>query len=209
MPVVSNNFTGGAPLVGTGKTGAQTFRFIYAPRVFIKATPDSVTAAVPPVVKSNGTTSTITATGWSDLGIINGALKVGYTKKTKEVRTGIDNYLRAAYVNEKGGSLQFELAQFDDTVMSGLSNLSASQITSNSIYTYHVGQEDLQTLALLFISVNKLNGKEVQFYTPLAYVNFEFADSGDSLVMKATALLPSFTASGQTNEEFLLTTFFA
>lgn len=209
MPVVANNFTAGKPLINSGLTGVQSIKFIHAPRVFIKSTPDSQTAAVVPIVKSNGSIATITATGWTDLGIVDGNLKVAYAKKTNEVRTGIDNYLRAAYAKEKGGTLDFSLAQFDDTALGAISNLTASQVTSNSIYSYHVGQEDLAQFAVLFIVVNKLNGKEIQWYSPLVFMNFEFADATDHIVLKCSAMLPAFTAAGQANEEFLTTTVFA
>jgi hypothetical protein len=204
MPILANAFTSQKPLSANGLTGTQILKLIPAPRVFIKATPDSQSAAVVPSLKANGTTPA----GWSDLGVVDGNLKVGYQKKVKEVRTGIDNYLRAAYTNEKGGTLEFSLSQVDDTVLGLISGLTGSQITSNSIYTFHVGQEDLNQVALLLVVDSKLDGKEWQWYSPLVYLNFEFTQSGDALVLKATAILPFFTVVGQTAEEILACTIF-
>jgi hypothetical protein len=206
MPVVSNAFTTGKPLTANGVTGPQSLFFIPAPRVFIKTTPDSVTAAPIPNVKANGVASNLV--GWSDLGIVDGSLKITYTKKLKELRTGIDNYLRGAYVNEKGATLEFNLAQVDDTVMGLVTGLTASVVTSGSVYTFHAGQEDVQQFALLLLMQNKLDGKEWQWYHPSAFVNWEYADSSDKIVLKVSALLPGFTAAGQTAEEFIACTEF-
>lgn len=204
MPILSNAFTSQKPLAAPGLTGTQILKLIPAPRVFIKATPDPQTAAIVPILKANGATPA----GWSDLGVVDGNLKVGYQKKVKEVRTGIDNYLRAAYTNEKGGTLEFQLNQVDDTVLGLVSGLTASVVTSNSIYTYHVGQEDLEQCALLLVVDSKLDGKEWQWYSPLVYLNFEFAQSGDAMVLKCTAILPFFTVVGQSAEEILACTIF-
>ncbi len=206
MPITSNAYTSQKPMSGTGLTGSQMIRLIPAPRVFMKSTPDSQTAAVVPSTKGAGS---LALSGWTDLGIVNGMAKVNYTKKTQEVRTGIDNYLRASYVNEKGGSIEFSLSQVDDLVLGKIMGLTGSQITSNSIYSYHVGQEDLTQIALLLVAQNKLDGKEIQFYSPLVFMNFEFAEDGDALALKCTATLPFFTVSGQTLEDILAVTVFA
>jgi len=205
MAIAVNAYTGGQPLATSGLTGTQILKLIPAPRVFMKSTPDSITAAVVPSIKTNGS---LTLAGWTDLGIVSGAVKVGYAKKAKEVKTGIDNVLRAAYVNDKTGSMEFTLSQVDDIVMQNITGLTASQITSSSIYTFHLGQEDLVQMAVLLVVQSKLDQKEWQFYTPLAYVNFSFNETGDAMELKCTALLPFFTVTGQTNQDILTATVF-
>lgn len=205
MAIAVSQFTAGAPLAAGGFTGTQSIKLIPAPRVFVKATPDSQTAAVVPSVKTNGS---IVLAGWTDLGIVEGMAKVDYQKKPKEVTTGIDDVLRAAYIDSKHAQVDFELTQVDDSVMALISGLTASQITSGSIYTFHLGQEDLVQMAMLLVVQNKLDGKEWQFYNPLVYMNFTFNDSKDALTLKCSALLPFFTVTGQTNSEYLSSTIF-
>lgn len=204
MAIAVNNFTSQTPL-GPGATGKQVIKLIPAPRVFMKATPDSQTAAVVPSVKSNGTTPS----GWTDLGIVSGMAKVGYAKKAKEVKTGIDNVLRAAYVDDKTGTLDFSLSEVDDTVMSAITGLTASQITSSSAYTFHLGQEDLVQMALLLVVTSKIDSKEWQFYNPNVFMNFAYADQGDAWELKCSALLPFFIVTGQTLGDVLTATIFA
>ncbi len=205
MPIVTNAYTGQKPMSGSGVTGTQSIRFIPAPRVFIKTTPDSTTAAVVPNTKGNGSLS---LAGWTDLGIVLGNAKVTYDKKLKEIRTGLDNYLRAAYAEEKGGVIEFSLAQVDDVAMEKISGLTASVVTTGSVYTFHLGQEDVTQVALLLVCQNKLDGKELQFYSPLVYMSFNLEEDSDALVMRCTAMLPYFTVSGQSNEEVLAMTLF-
>lgn len=194
MAVIVNRNTAQNPMLTGGLTGAQVLKFIDAQRVYIKS-PDSITAA--PVgtyfagtsSKSNG----VTPAGWTDLGIITGKPKVAYTKKVIEVTTGIDKVFRSAYTNEKKAQLQFDLGQFDDVALQQVSGLSPSIITSGSVVAYQVGGEDLNISGLLLVAQNKLDGKEIQFYNPAAYLNFEYADNGDEMVLKCTAYLPYFT----------------
>lgn len=204
--IAVNSFTAQAPLTQPGLTGIQILKLIPAPRVFVKTTPDSTSAAVVPSTKSNGNPATLT--GWTDLGIVEGMVKVGYAKKATEVKTGIDNVLRAAYTSDKTGQCEFELAQVDDTVMAAITGLAASVVTAGSIYTFHMGQEDLTQLAMLLVVQSKLDGKEWQFYTPLCYMNFAFNDAKEGMSLKCTALLPFFTVSGQTNQDILSATIF-
>lgn len=207
MAIAVNSFTAQTPLTTPGLTGTQILKLIPAPRVFVKTTPDSQSAAVVPSVKSNGNPATLA--GWTDLGIVEGMLKLGYAKKATEVKTGIDNVLRAAYTSDKTGTAEFELSQVDDIVMQKITGLAASVQTAGSIYTFHLGQEDLTQLALLLVVQSKLDGKEWQFYTPLCFMNFAFNDAKEGLSLKCTALLPFFTVSGQINQDVLAATVFA
>jgi len=204
--VISNKNSGQAPMTQAGHTGLQSYKFIPAPRVYVKTA--DVTQNTPVqsyFAKSNG----VTPTGWTDLGSVQGAVKVTYDQKTKEVRTGIDNLLRAAYLEQKGGNAEFSLAQADDVTLEQVTGLTASVITAGSTVNYQIGQTDMNVLAVLFVVQNKLNGKEIQYYNPAAFITFNFDYSGDEMDLKVTALLPGFTAAGQTNEGFLSVTMFA
>lgn len=197
MAVISNLNTQQTPIT-TGATGAQIQRLIPGPRVYIK-TLDAT--ATPVITKSNGTLPS----GWTDLGIVDGNVKVTYQKETKEVRTGIDNVLRYVYVDKKTGKFEFNLSQVDDVVMQQLTGISPSMLTG-SIAQFGIGQEDVVTKALLLVMQNKLDGKEITFYHPAAFLNFGIADSGDAVVVQGTADLPLFTF-GAVQVEYILQIF--
>jgi hypothetical protein len=206
MAIAVNKNTTQQPMTAAGRTGTQALKWIPGPRVYVKAA-ESLTSA--PVqlyyTKSNGTTPA----GWTDLGSVQGAAKVNYNQKVKEVTTGLDNYFRAAYIDQKVGQVEFNLSQLDDVVLEQVTGLTASVITSGSVINYQVGQLDLNQLALLMVVQNKLDGKEWQFYNPSAYLNFAFEESGDAMTLKVTGLLPFFTANGQTKEGMLSATVYA
>jgi hypothetical protein len=136
-------------------------------------------------------------------------VKVTYTKDRKEVRTGMDEVLRATYSGKKTAGFEFTLSQFDDVVLAALSGVTASTIQSGSAVSFGIGSEDIVQKALLMVLQNKLDGKEIQFYAPSSYLTFQIEDSGDSTVIKATADLPAFawTGSGGTEAFFVLTDF--
>jgi len=189
MAVVSNLNTKQTPLVTAGSTGAQSVKFIQAPRVYIKAA-DAV--ATPYALKSGGSLPT----GWTDLGVVNGLAKVTYTKSTKDARTGLEQVLRGQYIDKKTGMVEADLAQFDDTVMALLTGLTASVVTSGSIVTFGMGQESIVSKAILLVAQNVLDGKEVQFYNPSAFINLAYNYSGDEMGVKLTANMPFFTFNG-------------
>ncbi len=203
MAITSNKNTTQSPMSATGLTGVQVLKFIDAPRVYLKSA-DSLSAATIPTAKSNGATPS----GWIDLGIVEGTCKIGVEKKVKEVKTGIDNYFRAAYTNEKVGTCEFSLSQLDDVAFGQVTGLTASVVNSGSTYSYAVGSEDLSQQAILMVVQNKLDGKEWQFYNPNAYLNFSIEDSGDEFRLKVTGLLPFFLAPGQASEQMLAQTLF-
>lgn len=206
MSVIANKNTTQAPLTVAGRTGNQSFKLIPAPRVYVKVADPQVDAPVQAYyTKSNG----VTPTGWMDLGAIDGDLKVTYDNKLKEVRTGLDNVLRAVYSEEKTAGCEGNLAQLDDIVLETITGVTASVITPGSVVNYQLGTTDVINLAVLFVIQNKLNGKEIQFYNPFGYVSFMIDKSSDALVAKMTAMLPPFLAPGATKETFLSTTIFA
>jgi hypothetical protein len=209
MAILTNKNTQGTPLTALGTSGAQSIKLIPAPRVYVK-TSDPLTGTVIPGFqgvswKSNG----VTPTGWTDLGYVVGNAKVGYGKKTKEVRTGIDNEFRAAYTSQKDGTIEFSLGQLDDITLATISGLSASVITAQSVVAYKLGQEDLNQMALLLVVQNKLDGKEWQFYNPNSYLNFAIDDTNDGMTLKVTGMLPFFTVGVDTKETMLAATIFA
>ncbi len=205
MSILVNRNTTQTPMVTAGRTAPQLIRLIPAPRVYVKGA-DSTTAA--PVQNYYTVSNGSTPTGWTDLGIVDGNAKMTYNTTVAMVNTGIDNYLRAAYVSAKEATIEFDLAQFDDVNIELLTGFSGSVITSGSIVNYQVGQEDLIQKALLIVLQNKLDQKEFQFYNPNAYINFVYAEGNQGLVLRVTCLLPSFTAQGQTAESFLSKTIF-
>jgi hypothetical protein len=204
MPILVNRNTTQPGMAAAGRTGTQVVRFIPASRVYVK-TADALTST--PVQAYYTVSNGVTPTGWTDLGIVD-AVKLTYDKKVAEIRTGIDAYLRAAYVSQKEARIEFDLAQFDDVNLELLTGFTGSVITSGSVINYQIGQEDLIQKAILIITQNKLDQKEFQFYNPNAFLNFVFAEGNQGMVLRVSGLLPSFTAAGQTNESFLSATEF-
>lgn len=205
MAILVNRNTTQSPMAAAGRTAPQVIRLIPAPRIYVK-TVDSTTAA--PVQNYYTVSNGATPVGWTDLGIVDGNAKVTYNKKVNQVKTGIDEYMRAAYVGSKEATIEFDLTQFDDVNIELLTGFTGSVITSGSIVNYQVGQEDLIQKAILIVMQNKLDQKEFQFYNPNAYINFVYAEGNSGMVLRCTALLPSFTAQGQSNESFLSKTIF-
>lgn len=188
MAVIVNKNTTQTP-VSSGLTGAQVIKFIDAPRVYVKSK-DST--ASPVTTKSNGSTPS----GWTDLGIVDGKVKITYSKELNEIRTGIDQVLRASFVRQRTGSFEFTLSQFDDVVIKELSGVTPSTITAGSIIQFPIGGEDVIERALLLVVQNKLDGKEWQFYAPAAQISFSIEDSGDATAVRGVGNLPAFQFNG-------------
>jgi hypothetical protein len=185
MAVISNKNTTQTPL-SIGSTGTQVIKFIDCPRVYIKAADASPT---PITTKSNGATPS----GYTDLGIVKDKVKVAYDKEMKEVRTGIDNVLRATYTGQKTATFEFVLSQFDDIVLGALSGVTSSVIQAGSTVQFPIGSEEVVQKALLIVLQNKIDGKEVQFYHPNAFMSFTIGDSGEETVVTGRGNLPMFT----------------
>lgn len=206
MAIAVNKNTTQQPMSTAGRTGTQSIKWIPAPRVYVKTADTIVNSPVQTYfTKSNG----VTPAGWTDLGIVDGSAKVTYTQKVKEVTTGLDSYLRGAYIDSKTGNIEFSLGQMDDIALEQITGLSASVITSGSVINYQIGQVDINQMAMLLVVQNKFDGKEWQFYNPNAYLNFTFEEKGDALALKVTGYLPFFTANGQTKESMLSATVYA
>jgi hypothetical protein len=198
MAVIVNRNTQQTPIT-SGLTGTQVIRFIDAPRVYIKTVDSSPT---PVIVKSDGATPT----GYTDLGIVDGKVKITYSKDIAEIRTGLDQVLQQTYIKQKTANFEFTLSQFDDVVIQKLSGLSASTITAGSAVSFGMGAEDVVSAALLLVVQNKLDGKEAQFYCPSADLSFVIEDSGEATVVKGTGNLKLFTFAG-VNQLFRFTMF--
>lgn len=186
MAVISNLNTQQTPLT-TGRTGTQVVKFIDAPRVYVK-TKDASPAPV--TIKSNGSLPS----GWTDLGIVNGKVRIAYEKEIVEVRTGIDKVLRGSYIGQRTASFEFVLSQFDDIVIEQLSGISPS-VSGSALALFGIGGEDIIEKALLLVVQNKLDGKEWQFYNPAAQLSFTIEDSGEETVVRGRGNLPFFTWS--------------
>lgn len=183
--VISNLNTTQTPIT-SGKTGTQVIKFIPAPRIYVKATDATPT---PVTTKSNGSLPS----GWTDLGIVNGNARLAYDKELAEIRTGLDQVLRMQYVRQRTATAEFALSQVDDVVLEKVTGLTASQVTSGSVYTLPIGQEDIVELALLMVMQNKLDGKEMQFYNPAAQLSWVYEEDGEAMVVRVRANLPAFT----------------
>jgi hypothetical protein len=200
MAIITNLNSRQTPMVAAGSTGTQVIKFIDCPRVYIKTADVSPT---PITTKSNGTLPA----GYTDLGIVDGKLKIQYDKEQKEVRTGLDEILRAVYVGKKTAGFEFNLTQFDDVAVQQLTGLAPSLINGGSAAQFAVGSEDVVQKALLLVVQNKIDGREWQFYHPAAYMTFSLSDSGDATVMVGKAMCTAFLYGG--TDTYMIQTMFA
>jgi hypothetical protein len=184
--VVSNKNTTQAPIVGPGLTGTQVKFFIPAGRFYIKALDTTPSA---PVGKSFGKTPT----GWTDLGMMMDQGTVNYSKDIIKLKSGTDKVLQSAYVGEKTGTFECVLGQYDDIVLQNVTGLTPSTIQANSIVRFNIGAEALVQKAVLLVSQNKTDGKEIQYYSPNAFITFSIDQQDGAQVVKLTADLPLFT----------------
>lgn len=220
MAVIVNKNTQQTPLgnpVGS-VTGVQSIRFIPAGRVYVKTSPDSVTAAPVNVYaaytqKSNGATvvapagTGVTAGTYLDLGIMSTPGKLTYNKNQKKIQTGIDKITQLIYVESRDASLEFNLDQLDDYILQQL-GFSASVITNGSSINFQIGQEDVVTLAMVVVYQNKIDGKEIQWYHPAAAFTVTFDSSADQLSVKCNVELTAYTAAGASLLSLISTTVF-
>jgi hypothetical protein len=200
MPIVNKNTTQ-TPLSRVGRTGAQSIKWIPAPRVYV-AQPDVLMGTTIPSVPSKGTTPA----GFTDLGIVDGLAPIIFTMQANPISCGLDNKLRMVVRQSVTATTQFKLSQLDDIVLQTISGTPPAYTTANSA-TYLLGQKPLHQMALLLVCQNKFDGKEWQYYNPGAFLNFDF--SADSGGLQVTGYLPWFTADGQTQEAAFAASLFA
>lgn len=204
--VITNKNTSQAPMTAAGLTGNQVVKWIPADRIYVKTADPTINAPVQDyATKSNGTTPS----GWTDLGSLDSNVKVTYDQKVAKVTTGIDEYLRGAYLQSKGGTLDFSLTQTDDVALQTISGLTPSVIISGSIVSFQIGSTDMTQMAFLLVSQDKLTGKEYQFYNPNGFFTFNFDTAKDAMILKCQCFVPYFTPQGQTKETIFNVTEFA
>lgn len=187
--VIRNKNTSQVGMTAAGLTGAQTEMFIPASRLYIKAI-DATPSA--PALKSGGKTPT----SWTDMGIMMANSKVTYQKALEKVKVGIDKRLVGVYDNETTGTFEMNLTQYDDVVMEQVTGLSPYIVQSGSIVRFNIGAEAVVQKAILLVSQNKMDGLEVQYYNPNAFMSFSIEDQDNAQVVKVTCDLPLFNMDG-------------
>lgn len=198
---ITNRITSGAPLTVPGVLGVQTQTFIPAARVFMKNIADSQSAAQPPIAKLGltGTAATLGA-GWIDLGTLDGGVTTTFTKTKKDIKTGIDQKLRASYISDTTFEMSWNLLQVGDYILQNVLGLTPSILQSGSSASFALGQESYGQYALCIVWQNKVDGKENQVYNPAAFLDAVIADASDHLILKCDAKFPAFTQAGDSNE---------
>lgn len=194
MSTTTNNYTLQPP-----KTGAST-KAVMAERCFI----------APANTPYNGDNSDPTArydgslspTGFTDLGIVMGSqVQFSYQKELRYIETGIEKVRRGAYTLGKTAQCSFTLEQYDiDTIalLTGQTIASVGAIGGKM----QIGQDDVVERALLFIGTNKIDGKEHHLYCKKGVISWNIEQNDDSRVIKVTADLYPFLASGETVEGY-------
>lgn len=183
MSLTSNKYTQQPP-----KSGAST-KTVLAERVYFAA---ADTAYADPTARLDGGDPA----GWSDLGIIaDSRVNLTYNKEIKYVETGIEKVARGAYSLSKSVMAEFTLDQYDIDTIADVAGLS---ITAVGVIggKLQVGTDDVVEKALLFIGVNKVDGKEHHIYSKKASLTWAADQQDDARVIKVTARLYAFIPSG-------------
>lgn len=188
-------------MTATGLTGAQVEFFIPASRIYLKAI-DVAPAA--PVLKSNGATPA----SWTDLGAMRNAAAVTYTKNTVKLVAGVDKKLRKVYTDALTGTFNCSLGQFDDVVLQQVTGLTPYTVQAGSIVRFPIGAESVVQSAVLLVDQNKIDGKEMQYYNPAAFLTFALEEVNGATCVKLTVDLPTFI-DAQSNEQLFALTVFA
>jgi hypothetical protein len=186
---VSNKLTKQPPI-----SGAST-AVVLAERVYIAA---ADTAYAAPAVRLEGADPG----GWSDLGVVKDSrVNLSYTKEIKYVETGIERVRRGAYSLAKTAETNFMLEQYDLDTVSLLTGLTVDAVGGIG-GVLHVGQDDLDEKALLFIGINKVDGKEHHIYCKKGTITFNVQQEDDRRILAASASLYPFVPTGETEEAF-------
>jgi hypothetical protein len=186
---VSNKLTKQPPI-----SGAST-AVVLAERVYIAA---ADTAYAAPAVRLEGADPG----GWSDLGVVKDSrVNLSYTKEIKYVETGIERVRRGAYSLAKTAETNFMLEQYDLDTVSLLTGLTVDAVGGIG-GVLHVGQDDIVEKALLFIGINKVDGKEHHIYCKKGTITFNVQQEDDRRILAASASLYPFVPTGETEEAF-------
>lgn len=197
MSFTSNKFTKQPPLPGA------TVRAVLAERVYIAP---SGTLYADPTARLNGTDP---AAPWEDLGILRDSrANLSYQKEIRYIETGIEKVRRGAYSLGKTAEVTFTLEQYDIEQLELVTGVAAQAVNDagspvasigDKIY---MGQEDIVEAALLFVGVNKVDGKEYHHYTQRGVLTFNIAQEDDFRVLNVTANLYPFVDTGETEEAY-------
>lgn len=191
MGVIRNKNTSQFAMTQAGLTGAQSEFFVPASRLYLKA----VDAAPAPVV---GKSAGKTPTGWNDMGIMDGNAKVTYTKNLNKILAGLDKRLSQVYDDQTTGTFEINLTQYDDVVMQNVTGLTPYEVQTGSIVRFNIGSESIVQSAILLVSQNKVDGKEVQYYNPSAFMSFSIEETNNAQMIKVTIDMPTFTVDNAT-----------
>src|ERR1044072_7051114 len=184
---VSNKLTKQPPV-----SGASTAA-VMAERVYIAA---ADTAYAAPAARLDGTDPV----GWTDLGVVKDSrVNMSYTKEIRYVETGIERVRRGSYSGSKNAETNFMLEQYDLDTISLLTGLSIDAVGGIG-GGLHIGQDDVVEKALLFIGINKVDGKEHDIYCKKGTLAFQIQQEDDRRIVSATASLYPFVPSGETEE---------
>ena len=186
----SNKWTKQPPIAG-----AST-KVVLAERVYIAP---ADTAYADPGAKLNGAEP---AAPWTDLGIVmNSRVNLTYTKDIRYVETGIERVRRGAYSLGKTAETSFTLEQYDIEQLELVTDLTAGAVGGIG-EKLHIGQDDIVDKALLFLGINKVDGKEHHIYCKKGTISFNVAQEDDFRVLQVTASLYPFVPSGETEEAY-------
>lgn len=187
---VSNKLTKQPPI-----SGAST-AVVLAERVYIAA---ADTAYATPAARLDGADP---GGSWVDLGVVKDSrVNLAYTKEIRYVETGIERVRRGSYSVSKNAETTFMLEQYDLDVVSLLTGLSIDAVGGIG-GVLHIGQDDVVEKALLFIGINKVDGKEHHIYCKKGTVAFQVQQEDDRRILSVSASLYPFVPSGETEEAF-------
>jgi hypothetical protein len=176
-------------------SGGASTQAVMAERVYMA---NQNTAFADPVAKLNGADPA----GFTDMGVVMGSkVQFTYTKDIKYVETGIEKVRRGAYTMGKTAQAVFSLEQYDLDTLSLLTGQSITTVGSIG-GKMQIGQDDIVNKALVFMGTNKVDGKEHIMYCKQANIAWNIEDNGDARVIKVTADLYPFVATGETQEGY-------
>lgn len=185
--MATNKWTSQTPLA------TSAIRVVLAERCFV-APADTVYSD--PAAKLSGSDP---ASPWQDLGVVGGSkVSLEYAKDVKYVETGFDKVRRGAYLTGKSCKATFTLEQYDMDVFELLTGSTEDTLSPNIGGKLHIGQEDVVFKALLFVGINKVDGKEFYTYSKKAALSFAIGMEDDARVLNCTADFFAFIPAGET-----------
>lgn len=133
------------------------------------------------------------ATAWNDLGaVVRSKVSLEYNKEYQEIRSGLDGIYQTSYVTSKSAQMSFALDNYDSAVLGFLTGNTYTSLAASAGYYGFIGKEDTVSASLFMVGVNKLDGKEHQYYNPNAEFRFAWEEDGDATVIRVTCILRPF-----------------